>query len=249
MVTRLLVSVRDPEEAHVAAAGGADFIDCKDPGQGALGGLPVATIGRIVAALRDAGCRLPVSATIGDWPMSARATILARVGAVAATGADLVKVGIERHPAARAVLDDLAACGPAVVPVFVADRGLDFALVDHALGLGFAGVMVDTADKQAGSLFDLLPAAELARFVASARRAATMVGIAGALRRAQVPAIAAVGADFVGFRSAVCEGTRAGTLSAALLRELAAAMRDTAQAPSGRSSPSSSERTRASSVR
>lgn len=248
-MTRLLVSVRDPQEARVAAAGGADFIDCKEPGQGALGGLPPATIAAIVATLRDEGCALPVSATIGDWPMHERAAILARVGAVAATGADIVKVGIERDPAAQAVLDDLARCGHAVVPVFVADRGLDMALVGHALGLGFAGVMVDTADKRAGSLFDLLPAAEIERFVAAARAAGTMVGVAGALQRAQAPAIAALRPDFAGFRSAVCEGTRAGALSGALLRELAAAIRGALQAPIGRSSPSSSERTRASSVR
>ncbi|MFO1270096.1 MAG: (5-formylfuran-3-yl)methyl phosphate synthase [Rubrivivax sp.] len=249
MVTRLLVSVRDAAEALLAAANGADFIDCKEPGQGALGGLPVATIAEIVSALRDTGRRLPVSATIGDWPMSERATILARVGAVAASGADIVKVGIEREPAARAVLDDLAASGIPLVPVFVADRGLDFALVEHALGLGFAGVMVDTADKRAGSLFDLLPADDVKRFVSSARSAGVMVGVAGALRRSQVPAVAALGPDFAGFRSAVCEGSRAGALSAALLRALAASMRDAAQAPIGRSSPSSSERARASSVR
>ena len=41
-MTRLLVSVRSVDEALVAAAGGADFIDLKEPSQGALGGLPEA---------------------------------------------------------------------------------------------------------------------------------------------------------------------------------------------------------------
>ena len=50
---KLLVSVRSVEEALLAAEGGADFIDLKEPGRGALGGLPVATIREIVAALRD----------------------------------------------------------------------------------------------------------------------------------------------------------------------------------------------------
>ncbi len=51
---RLLVSVRSVDEALLAAASGADFIDLKEPGQGALGGLPVASIVAIVAALRSA---------------------------------------------------------------------------------------------------------------------------------------------------------------------------------------------------
>ena len=48
---RMLVSVRDVGEARVAADGGADFIDCKEPRAGALGGLAVETIGAIVEAL------------------------------------------------------------------------------------------------------------------------------------------------------------------------------------------------------
>ena len=52
---KLLVSVRSVEEALLAAEGGADFIDLKEPGAGALGGLPIATIRAIVDALRRHG--------------------------------------------------------------------------------------------------------------------------------------------------------------------------------------------------
>lgn len=243
---RLLVSVRDPAEALVAARGGADFIDLKEPGQGALGGLPVAVIEAIVAALRDAGSALPVSATIGDVPMAEQDTIVERVHAVGATGVDYVKVGIERDPAAPAVLQALARCGRPVVPVFIADRGLDEALVDEALALGFPGLMADTADKLAGPLLQLLPAAALQRFVQQVRAKRTMVGLAGALRVADLPALAALAPDFAGFRSAVCDGPRSGTLSAARLAALVAA----ANALRQRSAvPSSSERARSSSVR
>jgi (5-formylfuran-3-yl)methyl phosphate synthase len=285
-LTRLLISVRSVEEAQLAAAGGADFIDCKEPGQGALGGLPVPVIAAIVRSLRDAGRLQPVSATIGDLPMTAQRSICSRVDAVAACGVDYVKVGIEREASARPVLEALAASGHAVVPVFIVDRGLDQALVDHALALGFAGVMVDSADKRAGCLFDLLPMAAIAGFVAAARRTQTMVGVAGALRIADLPQVAALGPDFAGFRSAVCACERSAALDSRRLHELAAAMRGSRigtdpalpvrsqsprgqegatawplgqrpggsvgaqpQAPIGRSSPSSSERTRASSVR
>lgn len=222
---RLLVSVRDPHEALVAARGGADFIDLKEPGQGALGGLPVPVIERVVASLRDAGSTLPVSATIGDVPMDDVATILERVAAVGATGVDYVKVGIERAPGASEVLAALARCGRPVVPVFIADRGLDDALVAQALALGFPGVMADTADKLAGSLFDVAPAASLERFVREARASRAMVGLAGALRTGDAARLAGLDPDFAGFRSAVCAGPRSGKLDAGRLAALVAAMR------------------------
>jgi len=87
---RMLVSVRDVPEALLAARGGADFIDLKEPREGALGDLDLATIAAIVRVLREPGNglrRLPVSATIGDLPMSALGAILARVDAVAAPAA------------------------------------------------------------------------------------------------------------------------------------------------------------------
>ena len=225
---RMLVSVRDVPEALLAAHGGADFIDLKEPRDGALGGLAVATIAAIVHALREQGSRLPrrlpISATIGDLPMTDRGAILARVDAVAACGVDYVKVGIERVAQAAAVLEALAASGHAIVPVFIGDRGLDFASVEHACALRFPGLMVDTADKVAGSLFDLLSDAELRRFVAVVRASGALVGLAGALRHPQLAALQALGPDFAGFRSAVCAGDRSGALDPERLHALAVAL-------------------------
>ena len=232
-MTRMLVSVRSVAEALVAAQGGADFIDLKEPNFGALGGLPVETIAAVVAALRQRRIVLPVSATIGDLPMSELAAIMARVRAVAACGVSYVKVGIERTPQALAVLDALAALaaastsGPAstpIVPVFIADHGLDDAHVAHACALRFAGLMVDTADKTAGSVFDVLRIDALRRFIGRVRDSGALAGMAGALRLAHVPAVRSLAPDFAGFRSAVCAGDRRGALDPQLLRELAEAM-------------------------
>ena len=221
-MTRMLVSVRSVDEALVAASGGADFIDLKEPSDGALGGLPVATIGAIVGALRAHGIGLPVSATIGDLPMHALDRIRAQVDAVGACGVDYVKVGIERGPEAFAVLDALASCGWPVVPVFIADRGLDAALIAHACALDFPGLMVDTADKLAGSLFDAVPMADLRAFVAEVRASGRMAGAAGALRVAHVPLLQALAPDFAGFRSAVCVADRKTALCPERLAALAA---------------------------
>ncbi|KNZ33074.1 MAG: hypothetical protein AD742_08785 [Methylibium sp. NZG] len=217
---RLLVSVRSIDEGLLAADGGADFIDLKEPSAGALGGLPVETIRAIVEALRARGCALPISATIGDLGMNDGGAVLARVAEVGACGVDYVKVGIPRERGAADVLDALARATHAVVPVFIADRGLDPLLLKQACGLGFAAVMADTADKLAGTLFDAVPLADLSHFVASVRNARALVGLAGALRMPHLPALIALAPDFAGFRTAVCRLDRRGALDAQRLREL-----------------------------
>ncbi len=230
---KVLVSVRSIEEALLAADGGADFIDLKEPGEGALGGLPIATIRAIVDALRGQGRGLPVSATIGDVAMHELERIMARVAAVGACGVDFVKVGIERRPRARAVLDALARSGRAIVPVFIADEGLAHADVAHACALGFPGMMADTADKRAGSLFDAVPMDELGRFVATVRAAEAMVGLAGALRLEHRPLLVALAPDFAGFRTAVCVGDRNSAIDPLRLRTLSALMHHHACAEAG----------------
>jgi uncharacterized protein (UPF0264 family) len=229
---KLLVSVRTPAEALTAAAHGADFIDLKEPGAGALGGLPEADIRAIVAALRGAGHRLPISATVGDWAMADRAAILARVAAVAACGVDIVKVGILAEPGAGPVLRALGACAATVVPVFIADQPLDAELVALALAQPFPGVMADTAEKLGGSLLARRSVGELGAFVRQVQSAGREVGLAGALRLADLPALLALAPDFAGFRSAVCDGDRASALSAPRLAQLVAAVRAIEQAAS-----------------
>ena len=217
---RLLVSVRSPAEALLAAEGGADFIDLKEPRDGALGGLPVATICAIVQALRERGIALPISATIGDVGMHEVDLIAARVEAVGACGVDYVKVGIERSPQAEAVIGMLAGSGCAVVPVFIADVGLDFGLIAQACRLGFRALMADTADKRAGSIFGCVGVTALEQFVATVRQAGKLVGLAGALRFPDLPVLRQLAPDFAGFRSAVCSGDRASALDGQKLRGL-----------------------------
>ncbi|WP_085315720.1 (5-formylfuran-3-yl)methyl phosphate synthase [Derxia lacustris] len=247
---RILVSVRDVAEARLAAAAGVDFIDCKEPAQGALGGLDPATIAAVVAELRAAGAgHTLVSATVGDWPVEALAAALAQARAVASCGVDYVKVGLWPGPAGADWLAALAREPYAVVPVLIADAGIDLALAEQAGALGFPAVMADTADKRGGSLAQRLGSAGLAAFVAAVARGAAgpsarspgaaradaasatavgtrvLVGLAGALRAAELAEVAAAGADFAGFRSAVCAGDRAGQLDAGRLARLVAAAR------------------------
>ncbi|HET9645751.1 MAG TPA: (5-formylfuran-3-yl)methyl phosphate synthase [Burkholderiaceae bacterium] len=220
-MTRILVSVRDEHEASLAAGAGADFIDLKEPSAGALGGLPLHRIEEIVRYLRSTHPKLPVSATIGDWPADRPDAILTRVRQVAASGVDYVKVGIVRHATAVALIDALAHCDAAIVPVLIADDGIDAALVAATLAAkAFPAVMLDTAAKRGGSLLQRIDEPSLSRFVMEVQATARMAGLAGALREDDLAVIARLGPDFAGFRSAVCDGDRSGPLQPARVERL-----------------------------
>ena len=221
---RLLVSVRDLAEASAAAAAGIDLIDLKEPVQGALGALPIEQLREIVGALRRNHPDASISATVGDHASGELAAILHRVRQTAATGVDWVKVGIDRASGtageAAHLLQALGACGAAVVPVFLADRGLDRALWEAAARQGFAAWMIDTADKTAGSLLDRVATADLEAFIRRATAAGALAGLAGSLRLAELPALAALAPAVIGFRGAVCHGDRRGALDPARLATL-----------------------------
>lgn len=230
---RVLVSVRDTDEALLAARAGVSFIDLKEPSHGALGGLPVETIAAVVQALRRERTGLLLSATIGEFAASALGDITAQVRRVAACGVDHVKVGVQAGLAAPALVRQLTALqheGLSLVPVLIADEGVPPDLVRLAAQGGFAAVMMDTQDKRAGCLFDLMAHRDLASFVAQVRDGGAMAGLSGALRLAHLPTLAALAPDFAGFRSAVCHSSREAALDAGLLQPLLAAMHATVTA-------------------
>lgn len=224
-MVRLLVSVRDVDEAVAAARAGADLIDLKEPADGALGGLAPERIAQVVSALRARFPGTLTSATIGDLPPQDLPEILRRVQRVAACGVDYVKVGLwpsrDAPAAGAALLDALAGCGAPIVPVLVVDEGLDTALADHALACqAFPALMVDTAEKGKGSLLERVPLAELAAFVRSVQARGLLAGLAGSLRMDDLPALLELAPDFAGFRGAVTQGGRADALDARRVEQL-----------------------------
>ncbi|MEY2689400.1 MAG: hypothetical protein RL375_3599 [Pseudomonadota bacterium] len=254
--TRLLVSVRDPAEALIALQGGADLIDLKEPSLGALGGLTPADIRVVLAALAaaqpaagppviDAAThhassadgsdpdvrprRVRVSATIGDWPMTAVADITAAVAAVDACGVDYVKFGVDPEPdpaAALALIRHLAdtpTCRAGrLVPVLIADRRLSTDLVDALLALPIPALLLDTADKRGGSLLDRHGPAALAAHLARVRtrRPDCLAGLAGSLRLNELGQIRELAPGIAGFRGAACGGPREGQIDRACVAAL-----------------------------
>ena len=218
-MTWLLASVRDLAEAELAWAGGAELVDLKDPDRGALGAWPAIELHRAVARL---GARAVLSATTGDLPMEP-AGLVAAARATAASGVAYVKLGFFKggdHAACAQALAAVAADGARLVAVLMADQGPDLGLLPRLAAAGFAGVMLDTADKGRGGLRRHLDAATLARFVAQAQAVGLLCGLAGSLTLADIPALAALGPDYLGFRGALCHGDRTGALDPAALAEV-----------------------------
>lgn len=202
-MTRLLASVTGPEEALIALDGGADIIDLKNPKAGALGALPLTVIRQVVDVVAG---RRPVSATIGDLPMQPD-LVVQRVAETAATGVDIVKIGlfgnVGQAECIRA-MTPLVQRGTRIVAVMFADQQPDFALLPLLAEAGFHGAMLDTAGKQGHGLLDFMPSDIASDFVQAGTRLGLMTGLAGSLRPEDVPLLATAGADYLGFRGALC---------------------------------------------
>ena len=230
VIRAVVAALRAGEGAGALVSSGAEG-SCAPGVRGAAGVIEHADQAARGAAQAGAGAHVPlISATIGDLPPAAIDDIRARALAVAACGVDLVKVGVPgRGAAACAVLEALAGLPLAIVPVLIADDGLDAAVIDAACTPAFAAVMADTQAKRAGSLLELLGTDALAAFIDRAHAAGRTVGLAGALRLADLTVLARLGPDFAGFRSAVCDGRREGRLDPLRLLALRAAIADLAK--------------------
>jgi hypothetical protein len=231
----LLVSVVSGEEARRAMAGGADIVDVKDPGEGALGAPAPSVLSDVV---RVVGTAAPVSVALGDLPDLPHTAALAALGAVI-SGARYVKVGLrgardlERAVAMVSAVADAVRMGGDGVSVIAATYADAAALTPPALApeclpelvarTGIAGALVDTFAKDGRGLYGWLSESELGDLIDRTRRAGAIFAVAGQLRPGELCRVAA---DVVGVRSAVCrEGDRTAELRAELVAAAVAELR------------------------
>jgi len=223
---KLLVSVANAGDAAAAIAGGADFIDAKNPQAGALGAVSIAVLREIHAGVAG---RRPVTAALGDMTDTAPAAEAA--GSFAAAGATLVKLGfaganvgaiaglIQAAVAAAGSLE----CGVVAVAYAdlpFADRRARKEFIGRAARGGARGVLFDTADKKGPGLCGILSPDDLAALSVEAHAAGLFLALAGKLTVDDIPIVRAAGADIAGVRGAVCDGGRTGAVVAEKVRQL-----------------------------
>jgi (5-formylfuran-3-yl)methyl phosphate synthase len=222
---QLLVSVRSAEEVAAALAGGADIIDAKEPARGPLGRVDVLELTRIFERV-PAG--LPLSVALGDMVSPTEVTLtLSGFLPARRAGPVYLKLGFAGLRSPAGIRDVIAAgvrsaermdCCAQVVAVAYADSGAADTVSAGLIPLlaaeaGCHGVLLDTYRKGDRRLLDCLSPTELRSWIAEARNANLVAGLAGSLTVGDLPLVCGAGPDVIGIRGAACEGGRAGSVS------------------------------------
>ena len=232
-MSRLLVRVRNAEEAQVAIAEGVDLIDIKEPDRGSLGAADVKTIRAIVEQVDR---RVPLSAALGELIEPLRLPLpLARELRYAKIGL----AGCARLPDWQDRWSrEIERLPPGVTPVAVAYADAKSArapaaatILQFARQAGCGAILLDTCDKTAGSLLDCMAISELARFVDAARQRGLTCVLAGGLTLQEIPKVSSLDPDYIALRGAVCTAGRAGRLDVRRLRRIVTALGAGARRP------------------
>ena len=221
-MTGILASVASLKEASALASLPIDILDLKNPALGALGALELKDVHRIVETFPDQ-C---ISATVGDLPMVPE-VIGRAVDAMAEAGVDYVKIGFFDSGDWQPVLDQLkpvADRGVKLVAVLFGDQAFSLSVLPAFKAAGFEGIMVDTADKTRGGLLAYRELSWLEGFVQVGRSLGCLTGLAGSLSLGDIPKLKPLGADYLGFRGALCAESRTGALDLSSAIRVCAAM-------------------------
>jgi (5-formylfuran-3-yl)methyl phosphate synthase len=231
---RLLVSVRSPDEVAASLEGGADIIDAKEPRLGALGPVApdvlTAIDGRVPldvplsVALGDAASARSVDAVIAGLPLRPRARLYLKLAFTADAGE--LEVAMLLCAATGAAARHAAA--PSIIAVVYADgeggEPAAYRIRRAARRAGVGGILVDTAGKDGRTLLDWWSFERLRDWVRGVHADGLEAALAGSLGATDLGRIADLGPDVVGVRGAACAGGRTGSVEAARVRALRAAI-------------------------
>ena len=239
----LLVSVRDAEEAATAVAGGAGIVDVKEPAHGPLGAASAATTAAIAGVVAG---RVPWTLACGELATGGAAAGAAVANVVAVLTTDARPPSAAKAGAAGLAIDGwrreyaafAAALPTGTVPVAVAYADWRPAgapapedLITAAAATGCRALLIDTFDKEADGILGPAASASLPAWIGRARAAGMTVAVAGRIAAVDVGRAAALGADVVAVRSAVCRGGRMGVVDRSLVAAAASAVSAVMAAP------------------
>lgn len=215
----LLVSVVNGVEANAAFEGGADFIDIKNPAEGALGAPRPGVIADICRQYKG---KKAISVALGEFPGKPSAAALVAMGA-AQFQPDYLKIAFLEDATRAEIVTTLqeirlgvAYVQPEAIPVVAVAYAdtlssaswtlEDFITFAHEGGA--QGCLVDTCVKNGTSLPQFLSAQQISEFIASCHDYELFCGLAGSLKPEEIGSLLTLGPDIIGVRSAVCGGDR-----------------------------------------
>lgn len=205
-MTQLLISVRNVDEALLALAAGADILDLKDPGTGALGALDMPVTQAVLQAIDG---EMLVSATVGEGHASLDA-LLDAASIRFAMGVDIVKMAAEDLFYLHDFVEKFSRFtreGHKLVAVFFVDAAPNFALLPVLKRAGFYGAMLDTQHKEKNLLQHCIETC-LQSFAVQCEANGLIFGLAGSLQPQDIEYLAKFNATYLGFRGGVCENSQ-----------------------------------------
>ena len=219
-VNQMLVSVNSPEEFGIALRAGVPWIDFKNPLAGALGRPNVECLEQVSSRICDlrnedrfqwsiAGGELLEWSLPNDFSEEDRSSldILADRGAIKWGLGHCAKVTDwkDRFCKLKAVLPRAE---QAILAFYADYHRVDapgweevFSAVQE---FGLKRILIDTAVKDGKSLLDHLTLESLGEKIAQTHASGVQIAIAGSLRMKDLPQVIRLGADWIGFRGALC---------------------------------------------
>ena len=229
---KLLVSIRSIEEVKVVNGLNIDIIDLKEPKNGPIGMLDFIDIKKIVLALRDNNFCGKVSTTfeLNDGNLSG--ADIAKIENLGSVGLDYIKVGVSADGNTWANLTKFTESlnkiknqvlrNKLILVLMITDKH-SFKFIRNispSMVRKFSGIMIDTLNKESGSIFDIVNVTELNIIKKFTLENNIDFGIAGSLDVSHTKLINQLQPNWVGYRGGVCLKKRSGPLSRARLENL-----------------------------
>lgn len=213
-VARLLVSVRNAEEAAIALEAGAALLDVKEPSKGSLG---MAHHEAVAAVLEVAAGRVPVSAALGEWspniltdacwhlelPLTYIKWGLAGYANQPGWGEDLLETR-RQVPVNREIVT------VAYADWETANSLPPLELARFAKRFRYRAFLLDTYRKDGSCLLDYLKPVEIKEIVESLQRSSITVALGGSLKPEHLKQLKGITPDYYAVRGSVCAGGKRG---------------------------------------
>lgn len=229
---KLLISIRSIEEVKVVNGLNIDIIDLKEPKNGPIGMLDFIDIKKIVLALRDNNFCGKISTTfeLNDGNLSRND--IAKLENLGSVGLDYIKVGVsadgntwenlKKFTKSLSKIKNRVLENKLILVLMITDKH-SFKFVKNispSMVGKFSGIMIDTLDKENGSVFDIVNFTELSIIKKFALENNIDFGIAGSLDVSHTSLINQLQPNWAGYRGGVCLKKRSGPLSRVRLENL-----------------------------
>jgi uncharacterized protein (UPF0264 family) len=244
---RLLVSVRNQEEAIAAIQGGADIIDVKEPHHGSLGRAATNVIRSIADMLRLSHRTIRLSVALGELTELTAAGNLTRHEisiSLAPRSGSFLKIGLAGTASQNAggwqnqllsIREEIGFSNRWVAVAYAdhirAASPTPLEICEFAIHSGCHAFLIDTFVKDSHTLTSWLSDAQLSTLIQRARAAGLVVALAGSVSANDLLRLIPLGPDLIAVRGAVCEGTsRLSSVSADRVADFRRAMRESSAA-------------------